>query len=96
MVYRFSREPAWVPPPIDYTHFSPEVAEQVRKEVERANAEAGRMWLEDVAKYRSGIARLGGLATKGISTPRKRKTSAENGRKGGRPPGRNFAKKDYS
>jgi hypothetical protein len=43
------------------------------------------MKLMDHIKYLSKIGRKGGKATKGISTPAKRKASKENGAEGGAP-----------
>jgi hypothetical protein len=54
-------------------------------EVIAANAEAIAEWLKGIHQQRVEIARMGGLATKGICTPRKRRSSIENGKKGGRP-----------
>ena len=50
-----------------------------------ANAQAIADWLEGLKQTRVEIARKGGFATKGISTPAKRRASRANGRKGGRP-----------
>lgn len=51
----------------------------------RENADLVAEWLAGMHEHRSKIARLGGLATKGISTPKKQISSRENGRRGGRP-----------
>ncbi len=73
--YRLSREKA----PI-YRLNAPPTAEMIA-----ANAEAIAAWLEEIHQRHVEIARLGGLATKGISTITKRRSSKENGKKGGRP-----------
>ena len=49
------------------------------------NADVIAQWLQDLRQQRVEIARLGGQATAGISTPAKQRASRENGKLGGRP-----------
>lgn len=61
----------------------PLTAEQVAE-----NAQKVAEYLQALKAQRVEIARMGGLALKGISTPAKRRASRENGRRGGRPRGK--------
>lgn len=42
---------------------------------------------DDIRKAAAALGRLGGAATKGISTPKKSRAAKANGKKGGRPVG---------